>query len=334
MDLLTRSRLTLLIGIAVIILMSLSRGDAYAQTYPTAPVQIIVPFSAGGDADQSARNLAAHAQGTLGEPLVVINRGGGNGIIGSQFVRNAKPDGYTLLLARIGSQVLLPALQPKTTSYSWNDFTFIGLLDLNPVICAVHPDSKYKSFNDLVKTLRERPGELSYSHPGVATVPNLTPQLLFKTLGLKLDAAINVPYKGGGDATLAVLSREVDFVCGNLSSMMGNLKGGTLRPLLTTTQERLDKFPDVMTAREAGFPQLEAMLGWSALYGPPGLDKAVVERWAAVLKGVALDPKWIAGTGNFGGIPKVMSPDETQRFVKEGFEVFQEIVKQANLQLE
>lgn len=326
----------LTIPIAVIALaaaVALLRMPVYAETYPSKPVQIIVPFSAGGDGDLSARNLSASVQTALGQPVVVVNKAGASGAIGSQIVRDAAPDGYTLLLARTGSQVLLPALQPKTTAYRWNDFTFLGLLDLNPVICVVHADSPYRSFDDLVKAIRTTPGKLNYSHSGAATVQNLTPQLLFSNLGLKPDAAVNVAYKGGGEVALAVISKEVDFACNNLSSMMGNLTGGKLRPLVTTTPTRLEKLPGVPTAREAGFPQLEAVIGWSALYGPPKMDEAVVRRWAQVLKGVAKDARWQAGTNNFGGIPHILSPAETEKYVGDSFAVYQNLVEKAGLEI-
>jgi tripartite-type tricarboxylate transporter receptor subunit TctC len=325
-----RWRLALVSG-----LLAASAGAALAQApaYPAKPVQIIVPFSAGGDADQSARNLAAHAQALLGQPLVIVNRAGANGAIGSQVVKDAPPDGYTLLLARVGSQVMLPALQPKSTSYKWNDFTFLGLLDLNPVVCVVNTESPYRTLADLAAAMRDKPGKLTYSHSGPATVQNLAAQLFIHSAGLKPDAAVNVPYKGGGEVALAVISKEVDFACNNLSSMAGQLSGGKLRALVTTTPKRLEKFPDLPTAREAGYPQLEAVVGWSALYGPPKMDGAAVARWSGVLKTLSEDAKWIAGNGTFGGIPSVLSPAETEKFVEQSFGVYQALVQKTGLEI-
>ena len=113
------------------------------------------------------------------------------------------------------------------------------------MVCVVHPDSGYKTLDDLAKAVKAKPGKLNYSHSGPATVQNLAPQLLLSTLGLKPDAVVSVPYKGGNEVALAVLSRDVDFACNNLSSMTGLLTGGKLRPLLTTTPERLAQFPDI-----------------------------------------------------------------------------------------
>ncbi|MBO1016360.1 tripartite tricarboxylate transporter substrate binding protein [Achromobacter sp. SD115] len=318
---------------AAICMLATLPGLAYTQTYPAKPVQLIVPFSAGGDADMAARNLSAAAQGVLGQPIVVVNKAGANGAIGSTAVKNAAPDGYTLLMGRIGSQVLLPALQPKTTPYTSKDFTFIGLLELNPVVCVVHPDSPYKTIRDLAQAMKAQPGKLNYSHSGPATVQNLAPQLLLSSLGLKPDAVVSVPYKGGNEVALAVLSKDADFACNNLSSMTGILASGKLRALLTTTPERLAQFPDIPTARELGLPQLEAVIGWSGLFGPPDMSPEAVAKWAAVLKQISKDPKWIAGNANFGGIPHVLSPAETEKYVNQGAAIYADLVAKAGLQV-
>lgn len=318
---------------AAICMLATLPGLANAQAYPAKPIQLIVPFSAGGDADMAARNLSAAAQGVLGQPIVVVNKAGANGAIGSAAVKNAAPDGYTLLMGRIGSQVLLPALQPKTTPYTSKDFTFIGLLELNPVVCVVHPDSPYKTIRDLAQAMKAQPGRLNYSHSGPATVQNLAPQLLLSSLGLKPDAVVSVPYKGGNEVALAVLSKDADFACNNLSSMTGILASGKLRALLTTTPERLAQFPDIPTAREVGLPQLEAVIGWSGLFGPPDMNSEAVAKWAAVLKQISQDPKWIAGNANFGGIPHVLSPAETERYVNQGAAIYADLVAKAGLQV-
>ena len=307
---------------------------ATAQThpYPDQPVTLVIPFSPGGDADGAARALAMVAQKRLGQPLVPVNRAGASGGIGSIAVRNAKPDGYTLLIARVGSQAVLPALQP-TAGYKWNDFTFIGLLELNPYVCVTRADSPVKTMKDLVDALKARPGKLNYSTSGPATILNFGPQLLFDLLKLGKDAAVQIAYKGGGEAALAVLSGDVDFSCGNLSSMVGNIKAGKLRPLVTTTPERLKDLPDVPTAREAGYPQLEAIVGWSALYGPPGMSKELVERWAAILSMAAKDSQWTGATEKAGSIPRVLSPAETEKFAAEQYAVYERLGRQLQIEL-
>ncbi|MDQ2734540.1 MAG: tripartite tricarboxylate transporter substrate binding protein, partial [Pseudomonadota bacterium] len=214
-----------------------------------------------------------------------------------------------------------------------NDFTLLGLLELNPVVCVSRADSPIRSMKDLVDALRARPGKLNYSTSGAATILNFGPQLLFDVLKLGKDAAVQIAYKGGSEAALAVLSGDVDFSCGNLTSVIGNIKAGKLRALITTTPERLKDLPDVATSREAGYPQLEAIVGWSALYGPPGMSSELVDRWVSTLAIAARDPQWIAATEKAGSIPRVLSPAETEKFAAEQFAVYERLGRQLQIEL-
>ncbi|GAP37484.1 tripartite tricarboxylate transporter substrate binding protein [Piscinibacter sakaiensis] len=302
------------------------------SAYPTQPVSLIVPFSPGGDADVAARALVLGTQRALGQPLLPINRAGASGAIGSLAVKQARPDGYTLLLARVGSQVVLPALQP-TLAYKWNDFTLLGLLELNPVVCVTRAESPLRTLKDLTDALKARPGKLNYSTSGAGTILNFGPQLLFDQLKLGKDAAVQIAYKGGGEAAMAVIAGDVDFSCGNLTSVIGNIKGGRLRALVTTTPERLKDLPEVPTARESGYPQLEAIVGWSALYGPPGMPRALVDRWTALLAGAAADPQWQAATEKAGSIPRVLGPAETEAFIAAQFAVYERLGRQLQIEI-
>jgi tripartite-type tricarboxylate transporter receptor subunit TctC len=313
---------------AALMLMATTVG---AQGYPDRPISLIVPFSAGGDADLAARNLAAAAQEILGQNMVVMNRAGAGGAVGSNAARTAVADGYTLLMGRVGSQAVLPALQ-NPPPYQWNDFSLIGVLELSPVVCVVRSDSPYKSMKDLADALRAHPGKLNYSTTGPATILNFAPQLLFDVLKIGKDAAVSIVYKGGGEAALAVLTGDADFSCGNLTSLMGNLQAGKMRALITTTPTRTKDLPDVPTARQAGYPQLEVIVGWSALYGPPNLPREVTERLTAMLAKVAKDARWIAATEKAGSIPHVRSEKDSLRFAEEQFLVYQRLGR--NLQIE
>jgi len=307
-------------------------GPAAAQSYPDRPVTVVTPFSTGGDADLAARNLATAAQKVLGQPVVVVNRGGANGAIGSQQVKDAAPDGYTLLLARVGSQAILPALQPSL-SYKWDDFSFLGTLELNPYICAVRKEAPYRSLADLVDRIKAQPGKLNYATTGPATVLNLGPQMLFNVLGLGREAAMPIAYKGSGEALVAVLGGEVDFVCTNLAPIAGAVRDGRLRALVTTTPERLPDFPDVPTAREAGYPQLEKIIGWSALYGPKGLPDDVVRVWRDALARIKDDAQWREGTTRTGSLPYVLGPEQTRDYVRGQYEEYARLGKLLDITL-
>lgn len=319
-------------ALCALFLLVFSMSGAGAQPYPARPVLIVAPFSAGGDSDLAARNLAAVLPKYIKQNAIVLNKVGASGAIGSEFVRKASPDGHTLLLARVGSQAVLPALKPDL-SYKWNDYTFLGLLELNPYVCSVRADSPHKSFNELVDAIRKNPGRLKYSTAGIGTIHEMGPQLLFDSQKLGKEAAIQVPYKGGGEAGVALIQRDVDFVCSNFSNVIAFVLSGRARALVVTTPERYREIPNVPTAREVGHPVLERITGWSALYGPLKMDPKLVKFWRDTLEKVAKDPQWITATEKIGSMPRVLSPEDTAKFVKEQFETYDRLGKSLGIVL-
>lgn len=312
------------LGLLALLMQLALAGSLGAQGYPTRTITLVAPYGPGGDSDFSGRNLAAVVPKYLGQPAIVVNQVGASGMIGSQRVRTSAPDGYTLLIARGGSQAIVPALDSKSP-YKWNDFTFLSLLDLNPLVLVVKPDAPYRTLKELIEHLRANPGKLNYSTAGNSTTQNLSTQYLFQVMGLPKEAAIQVPYKSGGEATAAVLGNQVEFVFNNLTTMLGQIKAGTLRPLLTTTAQRLKDLPDVPTARELGWPQLEALTGWSGLFGPPGLTPEVITRWSEALQKISQDPDWLRGNDAIAGIASIRSPAETEKFAREQFELYERL---------
>ena len=297
-------------------------GMALAQ-YPSRAITIVVPFTAGSDADLSARNLAQHAEKYLGShPVVVVNQPGASGAIGTAAVRNAHPDGYTLLLARIASQVILPATDQKTP-YQWSDFTYLSMLEINPYVCAVRRESSYRTMHELIGDIKKRPGKLNYATVGAGTLQNFGPQYLFAILELPRTAAMPIPYKGSGELTTALLGGQVDFACSNVGALLPHFRSGTLRALMTTTPQPLKELPEVPTVRKLGWPAMENFAAWSALAGPRGLPAEVLEHWNAVLAKLARDPDWLSGIEKLGGIPAIRSTAESEKFVLDQFQIYQ-----------
>ena len=303
---------------------------AIAQAYPAKAITLVSPYSAGGNADLAARALAAVAPKYLGQAVVVVNRTGAGGIVGSQFVVDSAPDGYTLLLARVGSQAVAPALDPATT-YKWDSFTFLGVLESDPYVCVVQGKSPIRTFKDLIAAVRARPGKMSYASTGNADASVVFPVKMFLNSGLKFDSAIKVPYKGAGDTVGAVLGGHVDFACNGISPYTAAMRSGDLRGLVVSTKARGPEAPGVPTAAEVGMPDLESVSGWGALYGPPGLPKEVVDRWAAVLAAIKDDPEWVTQVKRRGSIPSVMSPEETRRFVEAQFNSYRSLSSQLSI---
>ena len=311
-------------GVGVLAALGFASTAAFAQ-YPVKPMVIVVPFAAGGDSDISARNLAQHASKYLNNhPIVVLNRVGASGLIGSVAAKNASADGYTLLAGRIASHAILPAIDSKVP-YKWSDFTILSLLELNPYVCVVKSDSPIKSMPALVDQVRKNPGKLNFSTSGVGTIQNFGPQYLFTLAKLTKDHAVGIHYKSGGDVTVALLSGQVQFACNNLTTMLAHVKVGTLRAIMATTPQRLADLPDVPTSRELGWPDMERITGWTALMGPPGMAKPAVDKWNEVLGKLAADPDWIAGNARMGGIPAIRSSAETTKFVREQYELYERL---------
>lgn len=310
---------------------ALAAGAAVAQPYPSKPVTFVVPFGAGGDSDLSGRNLAQFAPKYLNNAsIVVVNRVGASGAIGSQFVRTSAPDGYTLLLARIASHAINPAMDTKSP-YKWNEFTMLSLLELNPFVCVVKGDSPVRTMKELVEAIRKEPGKLNFSTSGVGTVQNLGPQYFFTLAGLTKDHAVGIHYKSGGDVTTALLGGQVQFACNNLTTILSHIKSGVMRAVMITTPERLKELPDVPTSRELGWPDMEKITGWTALVGPPGLPKEVTDRWSDALSKLAKDADWLAGNARIGGIPSIRSAADTEKFMREQYELYEKLATQLGI---
>jgi tripartite-type tricarboxylate transporter receptor subunit TctC len=298
---------------------------ALAQGYPSKPITFVIPFAAGGDSDLSGRNVAQFAPRYLNnQPIVPVNRVGASGVIGAMAVRTAQPDGYTLLVARIATHAVVPALDSKAP-YKWNEFTMLSLIELNPYICFVKGDSPHRSAAALMGEIRANPGKLNFSTAGIGTSQNMAVQYWMTLANLTKDHAVGIHYKGGGEVTTAVLGGQVQFACNNAPTVIPHVKSGALRALLVTP-ERLADLPDVPSAREAGFPDMEKIVGWTALMGPPGLPRDIVERWVDVFAKLAKDPDWQAGNARLGGIAAIRSPADTEKFVREQYELYDKLV--------
>jgi tripartite-type tricarboxylate transporter receptor subunit TctC len=297
-------------------------GNAHAQGYPSKPITFIIPFAAGGDSDLSGRNVAAHAAKYLNNVAIVpVNRTGASGAIGAMAVRNAAPDGYTLLVARIATHAILPALESKLP-YKWNDFSMLSLIELNPYMCFVKADTPFRTAAELIAEMRRNPGKLNFATAGIGTSQNMASQYLLTLAGLSKDHAVGIHYKGGGEVTAAVLGGQVQFACNNAPTVIPQVKAGTVRALLVTPS-RLPDLPEVPSAAEAGYPDMSKIVGWTALMGPPGLPREVVDKWTDVFARLAKDADWQTGNARLGGVAAIRSPAETEKFVREQFQIYQ-----------
>lgn len=302
---------------------------AYAADYPSKPVTLVSPYGPGGAADLAARTLSGTAPSYLGNGLLVVNKAGAAGVTGSTFVAKGRKDGYTLLLARVGSQAAVPAINKKIP-YKWDDFTFLGLLELNPFVLTVKADSPYKTFDELKAAIKK--GEkLSYASAGVGTLLHLAMVMTLDDIGVDQKALKHVPFKGGGKAAAAVVGGHVDLFFQNLSGVIGNIEAKKLIPLAVTTKERLPSLPDVPTVAELGHPNLEAVVGWSGLWGPKDLPQNVTDKWVDVLAKTSEDKAWLKLTKGLGSIPYIQSPEDSKAFVQKQYEQFSDVTERLGM---
>ena len=306
-------------------------GAAWAD-YPAKPVTLVSPYGPGGAADLAARTLAGTAPSYLGHAVLVVNRTGAAGVTGSTTVAKGRADGYTLLLARVGSQAAVPAIN-RRIPYTWDEFTFLGLLELNPFVLVVNADSPFQSLAD-IKAALEAGEKPSYASAGVGTLLHVAMIMVLDQFGASPDAMKHVPYKGGGKAAAAVVGGHVDMMFQNLSGVIGNIQAGKLRALAVSTPQRVASLPDVPTVAEAGYPALETVVGWSGVWGPPGMDQEAADKWVEVLGKLKEDKAWNKLTRGLGSVPFIRSPQETRAFVEKQYEAFKALTEKLGMTIQ
>jgi len=307
-------------------LLLLFAGVVGAQgRYPDRPITVVVPFAAGGDTDHFARALA-HSLERIAPPpsLIIDNRAGNSGIPASLTVRQAPADGYTLLAGRVGTHAIQPAVN-QDTPYTVRDFTTLAVLELDPMICAVRANSPHQSARDLLAAIRKQPGIYKYSTSGAGTILNFAALYLMSIAGVPTTAATGVHFNGGHEAVRALVDGQVDFICAVAATISSDLSNGTLRGLLTTAAGRMQAFPQIPNAREAGYRDMSNIMGWTALMGPPGLPAEVVRYWRQTLEKVAADPAWQAANLQLGSQPAIRLIARPEQYVQEQAAFYQQL---------
>lgn len=314
--------------------LSLGGATSALAAYPEKPITLIVPYSPGGASDQAARAIAAATAAKLGpNQLIVVNKDGAGGIIGATEVYKAKPDGYTLLLARVGTHTAVPAV--REVPYDPMNWAILGMLETNPVTCATSKDKPYKTYQDLIAAIKANPEKITYSSAGPGTILHLASVLLIEKakLGDPQKVATHIPYKGGGPAALAAVKGEVDFVCQSFNEMSAHVKSGALRALIVLGNDKLQDVPDAPTSKELGIEGMEIAIGWSGLLGPPNMDPAAVKFWVDLLGEVKNDKNWQDGVKRLGSVPSIWSPAETKSFMQNALDKMKQIATSLGIKL-
>ena len=300
--------------------------QAHAQEFPTKPIHIVIPYAPGGGSDILARPIAPDMSERLKQSVVIDNRGGAAGNIGTQLVARAEPDGYTLLMAN-NSQAINPFIYKNPGYDLVADFAPISLVGTSPAIVVVHKSLPASTLKDLVALAQKSPGKLNFGSPGVGTPGHLASLLFNKLAGINL---VHVAYKGSGPTTMALLAKEVDVFFGTPAAVEPYIRSGDFRALAVTSKERFAAFPTVPTVAESGIAGVPSDFNiqiWWGLLAPAKTDPRILDKLQAAVSAAVRDPKiserWLAQ----GMVPTTTSRAEFQALIKSDLLKWEKVVR-------
>jgi tripartite-type tricarboxylate transporter receptor subunit TctC len=304
--------------------LTIAHEAAAQDKWPSRPIKLIVPYAPGGNTDTVSRLTADFAQKELGGAHIVVeNRAGAGGIVGTESVAKATPDGYTLCMCSIGAITIAPATEPLRYD-PLNDLAPISLVNTNPLILLVHPSVKANSVQELVALARAEPNRFTYSSAGIGSLTYFSAELFKAKTGIQIT---HVPYRGGSPATAAVAAGDVHLTFANMSDAVGLLEIGKVRALGVTTTMRTPAAPTVPTVAEQGVAGYSTEL-WNGLFAPKGTPQPTVDRLAAIAAKMANDETVKKRMTEFGSVAVANSPGEFARMLREETAQWATLVKE------
>jgi tripartite-type tricarboxylate transporter receptor subunit TctC len=299
------------------------------NAWPQKPISLVVPFSAGGSADLVARMFGQQFQAKNGVSVIIENKGGAGGSIGSAFVAKALPDGYTLVLGTVSTHAINPALYAKLPFNVETDFEPISPIVRLPNLLVVSNKLAVKNVADLVAYLKANDGKVNYGSGGNGTSGHLSTVMFMKAIGVTMT---HIPYRGTADEMAAMAGGHIDLVIDSMTTIWPLAKSGEVRALAVTTPQRAAAAPDLPTIGETvpGF----AAVGWQGLFAPAKTPRPIVEQIAAEVKRIFLQPELVKALQDVGGEPLPMSPDEFARFAHNERVKWGAVVKEAGIRIE
>ena len=313
-----RKILTLLLGVLIGLGMATQTS---AQGYPTRPIKLLVPFTAGGGTDLLARMLAQKMSENLGQPIVVENKPGGNTLIATEAVARATPDGYTLIM-QTNNLAANPTLYLGKMSFDTRkDLAPVSLIAGNPHVLVVNPALPARDLKEFIALAKAKPGSISFASAGSGTVNHLSGELLKMQAGIDM---VHVPYKGSGSVMPDLLGGQVNSLFAAMPTVTGFIKEKRLRALAVTTSKRFPGLPDVPTIAELGFPSYD-FSSWFGILAPAGTPKPIVDRLQAEIIKALKDPSVLEKLGNFEIFGS--TPEEFGSFIRVQIDKTAQIIK-------
>jgi tripartite-type tricarboxylate transporter receptor subunit TctC len=297
-----------------------------AQTYPTKPMRLIVPFAAGGPNDVIGRLIAQKVGEQMGQPMVIENRPGAGGAVGTAFVATAPADGYTLLISGTSSLAINPSLYKKLPYDPLGDFTPVSLVGTAPSLLVMHPSVPVKSVKDLITFAKARPGQLNYASGGIGSTPHLAGELLNRMANVNL---VHVPFKGGGPALTGVMSGQVELFMGGMSAAMPPVKNGRLRGIAVTSPKRSQFMPDVPALAET-LPGYD-VVNWYAIFAPAGTPKQIIDRLNAEIVKAMATPEMRKRFADLATDAETSTPEQLGAYHRSEIKKWAQVVKDAGI---
>ena len=320
---------TLPLRVFAVFSLAVAFGSPCAAAYPEKVITIIVGAAPGGTGDQAARIISEKLGAELGTTVVVENKAGAGGILGSQYVARANPDGYTIMMANIGSHSINYSLYKKLP-YTPEDFSAITLVISNPNILVVNSSTPFKTVQELVAAIKKDPNLYSFGSAGAGQSPHLSGEMFMQRTGIQVP---HIPYKGAGPATGALLGNQFTFMIATAPSVMAQIKGGKLRALAVTSDVRAPELPNVPTMAEAGVPNM-LVTAWFGLFAPAAPPQAIINRLQQATVKVLNTADIQNRFKEMGGIAGGNSPAEFNTFVGAEIANWKQTVEAAKLSLE
>jgi tripartite-type tricarboxylate transporter receptor subunit TctC len=313
--------------VSALVMTSCCVGVARADDYPSHPIRLIVPYAPGGGADAVARVVAKRASETLGQPIVIENRGGAGSIIGTDMVAKADPDGYTLLLGQSGPISINPAVYKDLRYDPVKDFAPVTMTNAYPYILVVNAKTPVKSVAELVALAKAKPGALNYGTTGIGAANHLVTELFSSKAGVKM---AHVPYRGTALAVADLIGGQVDLVFGDPVSVLSHLQAGTLRALAVTSKERSPVAPEVPTIAESGYPGFDA-IAWHGILAPARTPAGIVARLNAEIIKALHDPETRTLFTNQAMQTVGNTPEEFAAFIKQDSAIWKQVAAEAGV---
>jgi len=309
---------------------TLHAASASAQAWPAKPIRLMVPFPPGGSTDIVARIVAQKLGERLGQSLVIENRGGAGGTIGTALVAKTAPDGYNLAVASTSTHVVAPSVYAKLEYDPVRDFAPIGTMAISPYLLVVNPSVPAKTVQELVTLAKKQPGKLNYASAGVGSTTQLAMEMLKSASSTYM---LHIPYNGNGPAGTAVVAGQVDILFGSLPALLPQAKSGRVRALAVGTLKRSPSLPEVPTVAESGYAGFDASL-WLALVAPAGTPAAIIERLNKEVATLVAAADTREAFDKAGTEPLLGTPADLAALIRDGIPKYAKVIKAAGVKAE